>query len=229
MNWSAVFLAGPAGASAAVAAGGVVAFSVAMLVARLAGDPLAARWGVAGLARRGGSLTFAGIALALATRSPVPALIGFALVGAGCAALVPGALPRRGVGARACRRAPASPPSRPPATAGGVINGPAIGFLARGIGLTCAMSVLGVGAVRSSRCSARDVGSRAMKVGVVGLGAMGAGIAQLCVEAGIETVGREVSLELAEGARDRIAHFLTRKVEKGQIEQRSRHAVCGSR
>jgi 3-hydroxybutyryl-CoA dehydrogenase len=57
-----------------------------------------------------------------------------------------------------------------------------------------------------------------MKVGVVGLGTMGAGIAQLCVEAGIDTVGREVSLELAEGARDRVAHFLTRKVEKGQIE-----------
>jgi len=57
-----------------------------------------------------------------------------------------------------------------------------------------------------------------MKVGVVGLGAMGAGIAQLCVEAGIDTVGREVTLELAEGARGRIDHFLTRKVEKGQIE-----------
>jgi 3-hydroxybutyryl-CoA dehydrogenase len=57
-----------------------------------------------------------------------------------------------------------------------------------------------------------------MKVGVVGLGTMGAGIAQLCVEAGIETVGREVSLELGEKARERISHFLTRKVEKGQIE-----------
>jgi 3-hydroxybutyryl-CoA dehydrogenase len=57
-----------------------------------------------------------------------------------------------------------------------------------------------------------------MKVGVVGLGAMGAGIAQLCVEAGLDTVGREVTTELAETARDRIAHFLTRKVEKGQIE-----------
>jgi 3-hydroxybutyryl-CoA dehydrogenase len=57
-----------------------------------------------------------------------------------------------------------------------------------------------------------------MKVGVVGLGAMGAGIAQLCVEAGLETVGREVTAELGEQARDRIAHFLTRKVEKGQIE-----------
>ena len=57
-----------------------------------------------------------------------------------------------------------------------------------------------------------------MKVGVVGLGAMGAGIAQLCVDAGIETVGREVTLELGERARERIAHFLSRKVEKGQIE-----------
>jgi 3-hydroxybutyryl-CoA dehydrogenase len=57
-----------------------------------------------------------------------------------------------------------------------------------------------------------------MKVGVVGLGAMGSGIAQLCVEAGIETVGREVTPELGAQARGRIDHFLTRKVEKGQIE-----------
>jgi 3-hydroxybutyryl-CoA dehydrogenase len=57
-----------------------------------------------------------------------------------------------------------------------------------------------------------------VKVGVVGLGAMGAGIAQLCVEAGLETVGREVTLDLGEQARSRIAHFLARKVEKGQIE-----------
>jgi 3-hydroxybutyryl-CoA dehydrogenase len=57
-----------------------------------------------------------------------------------------------------------------------------------------------------------------VKVGVVGLGAMGAGIAQLCVEAGLETVGREVTLNLGEQARSRIAHFLARKVEKGQIE-----------
>jgi 3-hydroxybutyryl-CoA dehydrogenase len=63
------------------------------------------------------------------------------------------------------------------------------------------------------------------KVGVVGLGAMGAGIAQLCVEAGVETIGREVSLELAEGARDRIGHFLTRKVEKGQLDQGARDAA----
>jgi 3-hydroxybutyryl-CoA dehydrogenase len=60
------------------------------------------------------------------------------------------------------------------------------------------------------------------KVGVVGLGAMGAGIAQLCVEAGVDTVGLEVTSELGEKARDRIAHFLTRKVEKGQLERDAR-------
>jgi 3-hydroxybutyryl-CoA dehydrogenase len=65
------------------------------------------------------------------------------------------------------------------------------------------------------------------KVGVVGLGAMGAGIAQLCLEAGVETVGREVTDELGAHARDRIAHFLTRKVEKGQLEQEARDAAVG--
>ena len=64
-------------------------------------------------------------------------------------------------------------------------------------------------------------------VGVVGLGTMGAGIAQLAIEAGFETVGREVSMELGEQARDRIAHFLTRKVEKGQLDQAARDAAVG--
>ena len=64
-------------------------------------------------------------------------------------------------------------------------------------------------------------------VGVVGLGAMGAGIAQLCVEAGVPTTGREVTDELGGRARDRIAHFLTRKVEKGQLEQAARDGAVG--
>ncbi|HUP33569.1 MAG TPA: 3-hydroxybutyryl-CoA dehydrogenase [Gaiellaceae bacterium] len=65
------------------------------------------------------------------------------------------------------------------------------------------------------------------KVGVIGLGAMGAGIAQLCVEAGVDTIGREVTVELGEQARDRIGHFLTRKVEKGQLEQTARDEAVG--
>jgi 3-hydroxybutyryl-CoA dehydrogenase len=55
------------------------------------------------------------------------------------------------------------------------------------------------------------------RVGVVGLGAMGGGIAQLAIEAGYETVGREVSDELGTAARERIAHYLGRKVDKEQL------------
>ena len=65
------------------------------------------------------------------------------------------------------------------------------------------------------------------KVGVVGLGTMGAGIAQVSVAAGHETVGREVSPELAERGRDRIAHFLGRAVEKGRTTAAERDAALG--
>jgi len=64
-------------------------------------------------------------------------------------------------------------------------------------------------------------------VGVVGLGAMGAGIAQLAIEAGYDTVGREVTSELGETARGRIELFLTRKVEKGTLAAEERAAAAG--
>ena len=60
------------------------------------------------------------------------------------------------------------------------------------------------------------------RIGVVGLGAMGAGIAQLAVEAGYETVGREVSSELGTNAHERIAHFLQRKVDKERMSPAER-------
>jgi 3-hydroxybutyryl-CoA dehydrogenase len=60
------------------------------------------------------------------------------------------------------------------------------------------------------------------KVGVVGLGTMGAGIAQVCVQAGVETIGREVTDELGEGARARIDHYLSRGVEKGRLSAKDK-------
>jgi 3-hydroxybutyryl-CoA dehydrogenase len=65
------------------------------------------------------------------------------------------------------------------------------------------------------------------RVGVVGLGAMGAGIAQLAIEAGYETVGREVTQELGEKARERIAHFLGRKVDKEHMTAGERDGALG--
>jgi len=57
------------------------------------------------------------------------------------------------------------------------------------------------------------------RVGVVGLGTMGAGIAQVCVQAGVETVGREINDELAESGSGTINHYLTRGVEKRRMSQ----------
>jgi fucose permease len=143
MNWSAVFLAGPAGAGAAVAATGVAAFAVAMAAARLVGDGLALRLGVDGLARAGGALVVAGDALAIATRSPVPALLGFALIGAGAGALVPAlfrvaaSVPGISSGAGIAAVATAG-------YCGGVVHGPTIGFVARAVGLSGAISAIGI-------------------------------------------------------------------------------------
>jgi 3-hydroxybutyryl-CoA dehydrogenase len=64
-------------------------------------------------------------------------------------------------------------------------------------------------------------------VGVVGLGTMGAGIAQIAALAGNDVVGREVSEELGERARERIAHYLGRGVEKGRLTADERDAALG--
>ena len=55
------------------------------------------------------------------------------------------------------------------------------------------------------------------KVGVVGLGTMGAGIAQVSVQSGFETVGREINEELGERGRATIERYLSRGVEKGRL------------
>jgi 3-hydroxybutyryl-CoA dehydrogenase len=65
------------------------------------------------------------------------------------------------------------------------------------------------------------------RVGVVGLGTMGAGIAQVSVQSGFETVGREVSDELAERGRATIDRYLTRGVEKGRLTANERDAALG--
>jgi 3-hydroxybutyryl-CoA dehydrogenase len=65
------------------------------------------------------------------------------------------------------------------------------------------------------------------KVGVVGLGTMGAGIAQVSVQSGFETVGREVSEELAERGRETIDRYLTRGVDKGRLTADERDAALG--
>ena len=64
-------------------------------------------------------------------------------------------------------------------------------------------------------------------VGMVGLGTMGAGIAQLCLQAGFETVGREISPAAAERGHAQIKRFLDRNVEKGRMTAEERDTALG--
>jgi 3-hydroxybutyryl-CoA dehydrogenase len=63
------------------------------------------------------------------------------------------------------------------------------------------------------------------RAGVVGLGTMGAGIAQVLLEGGCEVVGRDVDDAALERARARIEAGLARRVEKGLRSEDERRAA----
>src|SRR3989441_3160083 len=65
------------------------------------------------------------------------------------------------------------------------------------------------------------------KVGVIGCGLMGSGIAQVCAQAGFPTVVREVSMELVEKGLKGIEKNLTRMVEKGAITEAAKSEIRG--
>jgi 3-hydroxybutyryl-CoA dehydrogenase len=65
------------------------------------------------------------------------------------------------------------------------------------------------------------------KVGVVGCGLMGAGIAQVSAQAGLATVVREVSAELLEKGLKAIDKNLARLVEKGTITEAAKSEIRG--
>ena len=158
INWGAVFLNGPAGASPALAAGGVVVFALVMAFTRLVGDRLLVRFGIGALAAGGGTISCVGMVLAITTRAPAPGIIGLALVGIGMAAIVPAlfrvATTTAGVSHSAGIAAVATS-----GYVGGVINGPAIGFLARGVGLSSALGLVALAAAAIALLGPR-LGSR---------------------------------------------------------------------
>ena len=65
------------------------------------------------------------------------------------------------------------------------------------------------------------------KVGVVGCGLMGSGIAQVCAAAGFPTVVREVSGELVDKGLKGIEKNLSRLVEKGTITEVTKGEIRG--
>lgn len=65
------------------------------------------------------------------------------------------------------------------------------------------------------------------KVGVVGCGLMGSGIAQVCAQSGYRVVVLEANEELLKKGLTSIDKFLTKSVEKGKISQQDKEATLG--
>ena len=63
------------------------------------------------------------------------------------------------------------------------------------------------------------------RLGILGAGTMGAGIAQVAAEGGLEVVLLDQSVEAAEAAVERIAKGLNRLIEKGIVSQGKRDSI----
>lgn len=146
LDWSAVFLHQVRGVALQHAGWGFVAFNLAMTFARLSGDRVIEKTGRATAVLAGGLI--AGAGLLLATLIPVfgVSLLGYALVGIGCANIVPVMFTLAG-------RQTAMPESLaiPAVTTmgyAGVLAGPAlIGFVAQGASLPVAFVLVAVALV----------------------------------------------------------------------------------
>ncbi|MFE5333069.1 MFS transporter [Embleya sp. NPDC056575] len=88
-NWSAVHLKEVAGASPGVAALAFTGFACTMAVARLLSGMVVDRFGVTRTIRAGAALSTVGAVVVAASHSPLPAALGFALLGVGVAAVLP--------------------------------------------------------------------------------------------------------------------------------------------
>ena len=140
-DWSAVYLRDELGTSAAVAAIGFTSFSITMTLGRVFGDRLVDRFGPEAIVRAGGGLAAVGFGLALLAAAPVPAILGYACLGAGMSGIVPivfrasGQVPgmAAGIGLAAVSST---------GYLGFLVGPPTIGGLAELIGLPAALAVL---------------------------------------------------------------------------------------
>ncbi|QIQ03461.1 MFS transporter [Streptomyces liangshanensis] len=147
-DWSAIYLRDVAKASAQLAPLGIAVVSGMMVLARLFADGWRSRWGDARIVRTGSALAGVGLALALLAGGVVPALIGFACVGLGIAAVTPCVY--------VAAAAQGSDALTLVATMGtvGLLGGPpVIGFIANGSGLVWGMAAVAASAVIVSLCS----------------------------------------------------------------------------
>ncbi|WP_344528667.1 MFS transporter [Streptomyces albiaxialis] len=149
-DWSALYMKEVAHASSHVAPLGIAVVSVMMVLARLFADGWRSRWGDGRIVRFGSVLAGAGLALALLAGGVVPALIGFACVGLGIAAVTPCvyvAAARQGSQALALVAAMG--------TTGLLAGPPVIGFIANATTLTWGMATVAASASLVALCALR--------------------------------------------------------------------------
>lgn len=142
-DWSAIYLRETLGSTPGLAVAGYVAFALLMTIVRLTGDWLTLRLGALLLVRGGGALITLGIGLILVSQTPVIAIIGFGLIGAGAACIFPLVL-----------SAAAKTPNLAPGTAiaaiatagytGSLVGPPLIGSVAEVLTLRGALGTLGL-------------------------------------------------------------------------------------
>ncbi|MYV52955.1 MFS transporter [Streptomyces sp. SID3212] len=147
-DWSAIYLKDVAKASAELAPLGIAVVSGMMVLARLFADGWRSRWGDARIVRTGSALAGAGLAVALLTGGVVPALIGFACVGLGIAAVTPCVYV-----AAASQGSDALTLVATMGTVGLLAGPPVIGFIANGSGLVWGMGAVAASAIVVSLCS----------------------------------------------------------------------------
>src|ERR1051325_1241090 len=67
--------------------------------------------------------------------------------------------------------------------------------------------------------------SEISRIGVVGCGLMGSGIAEVCARAGLEVVVNEIDASAARAARDRVAGSMQRAIERSKLDEAGRDAA----
>lgn len=143
LDWSAVFLSDERGLDEAYAGLGYAAFALTMTIGRLTGDAIVRRLGAKRVIVIGGLLATAGMLLATLLPAWETALLGYALVGAGCSNIVP--VLYTAVGKQTVMPEHIAVPAITTLGYAGILAGPAlIGFIAHGSSLSVAFVLIAV-------------------------------------------------------------------------------------
>ncbi len=143
LDWSAVFLAQERGIDTAYAGLGYAAFALTMTVGRLTGDRIVRHLGATRVIVFGGLTAAAGLFLATFAPNWEFALVGYALLGAGCSNIVP--VLYTAVGKQTVMPESVAVPAITTLGYAGILAGPAvIGFIAHGSSLSFAFGLMAV-------------------------------------------------------------------------------------